>query len=112
MICRWAGVTGSSTASTGMVNADADADGKPVYTGLTGNAIHVESTSSFASWYHDAPDVNHATSGKLVLWKNDPCGPCRSLADQVFEPENAPELPLVGCGNMYCNCRYEPVIRE
>jgi hypothetical protein len=59
--------------------------------------------------------VRYAALGlrvRVVLWKNDPCGPCRSLADQVFEPENAPELPLVGCGNMYCNCRYEPVIRE
>ena len=66
-----AGVTGSTAASPGMVNADADADGKPVYTGLTGNAIHVADTSSFASWYHNTSGVNHATSGKLVLWKND-----------------------------------------
>ena len=65
------GVTGSATASLGMVKDDADADGKPVYTGLTGGAVHVESASSFGSWYHDTPGTNHSTSGKLVLWRTD-----------------------------------------
>ncbi len=49
---------------------------------------------------------------RVVLWENNSCGPCRSLADGAFEPANAPELPLLGCRNIYCNCRYEPVIRE
>ena len=66
-----AGVTGSAKQSTGMVKEDADADGKPVYTGLTGSAVHVESATTFASWYHDTSGMNHSTSGKLVLWKND-----------------------------------------
>ena len=66
-----AGVTGSAAASPGMVKDDLGTDGEPVPTGITGNAIHVESASSFASWYHNTSGVNHATSGKLVLWKND-----------------------------------------
>jgi fibro-slime domain-containing protein len=65
-----AGVTGSNNASTGMVKADLDADGKPVYTGATGNAVHVESTSTFTEWYHDTSGINHATAKKLTLWNN------------------------------------------
>ncbi len=65
-----AGVTGSETASTGMVKPELDADGKPVFTGTTGSAIHVESAASFVQWYHDTNGVNHATAGKLGLWNN------------------------------------------
>lgn len=59
--------------------------------------------------------VRYAALGlrvRVVLWGNDSCDACRSLADQVFEPAKAPELPLMGCRNIYCNCRYQPVIRE
>lgn len=58
--------------------------------------------------------VRYAALGLLVrveLWKNTPCGPCRLLSDQVFEPAEAPELPLRECRNFYCNCQYEPVMR-
>jgi len=48
---------------------------------------------------------------RVVLWKNDPCGPCRSFGTTIFEPAAAPELPLRECLNIYCNCRYQPVIR-
>ena len=65
-----AGVTGSTTASTGMVKPDLDANGKPVYTGITGGPIHVESASTFNTWYHDTPGTNHATPTKLALWNN------------------------------------------
>jgi fibro-slime domain-containing protein len=65
-----AGVTGSNDASTGMVKSDLDADGKPVFTGQTGNAIHVESASTLAEWYRDTSGVNHATPSKLALWNN------------------------------------------
>jgi hypothetical protein len=51
---------------------------------------------------------------RVVLWTNAnaPCGPCRSLGDTVFEPANAPELPLRECRNFYWNCRYQPVMRS
>jgi len=58
--------------------------------------------------------VRYAALGlgvRVVLWANAPCGPCRSLVDTVFEPADAPELPLRECRNFYCNCRYQPVVR-
>jgi fibro-slime domain-containing protein len=64
-----AGVNGSTTASPGMVKSDLDSDGTPVYTGITGGAIHVESADTFKKWYHN-DSTNHATSGKLTLWNN------------------------------------------
>ncbi len=65
-----AGVTGQTVASPGMVSKDLDKDGKPVYTGVTGGAIHVESTATFAEWYRDTAGVNHATASKLALYNN------------------------------------------
>ena len=65
-----AGITGQTTASAGIVNPDLDADGKPVFTGLTGGAIHVASQSTFAEWYRNTPGINHATASKLTLWNN------------------------------------------
>jgi fibro-slime domain-containing protein len=64
------GVTGQDEASTGMVEAALDGEGKPVYTGLTGSGIHVASKDSFASWYRNSDGVNHATVSKLALWNN------------------------------------------
>ena len=65
-----AGVTGSTAASAGVVEAALDSEGKPVFTGLTGTAIHIESKSTFAMWYRNTAGVNHATSSKLALWDN------------------------------------------
>jgi cysteine-rich repeat protein len=67
------GVTGSAAASPGMVNPDLGSDGEPVYANPAspGGAVHVQSSSSFATWWHNTSGVNHATSGKLTLWKND-----------------------------------------
>jgi fibro-slime domain-containing protein len=65
-----AGVTGSEKASTGMVKSDLDNEGKPVFTGITGSAIHVEGTSTFNQWYRNTDGVNHATPDKLALWNN------------------------------------------
>ena len=63
-------VTGQNNASLGMVSADLDADGKPVFTSITGGAIMVESKASFAEWYRNTSSVNHATPTKLALWNN------------------------------------------
>jgi fibro-slime domain-containing protein len=62
-------VTGCSGTCPGIVAADLDKDGKPVYTGLTGQGIAIDSTTSFAEWYRTTPNVNHPTSAKLSLWK-------------------------------------------
>jgi len=64
------GVTGQDAASPGMVKPDLDPDGKPVYTGLTGAGIHVDSSASFASWYRNTEGTNHATVSKMPLWDN------------------------------------------
>ena len=70
------GVTGQADASTGMVKADLDADGKPVYANpaAPGGGVHVASANSFATWFRTQPDtakINHATATKLALWKTD-----------------------------------------
>jgi fibro-slime domain-containing protein len=65
-----AGVTGSNNASPGIPKPDLDGDGKPVYSGATGNAIHVESQDTFKQWYRDVSGVNHATAAKMTLWNN------------------------------------------
>ncbi|MBN2572962.1 MAG: DUF4215 domain-containing protein [Deltaproteobacteria bacterium] len=69
------GVTGQREASTGMVQPDLDNDGKPVYANPAnpGGAVHVLSADSFATWFRTStasPPINHATAGKLALWRN------------------------------------------
>ena len=65
-----AGVTGQTTASTGMVQNDLDVDGKPVFTGITGGAIHVAGQNTFSEWYRNTAGVNDPTPSKLALWNN------------------------------------------
>jgi fibro-slime domain-containing protein len=59
------GATGRTTATTGMVQPDLDANGKPVFTGITGAYT---TAATFPEWYHDTPGVNHTTVGKLPLF--------------------------------------------
>jgi len=63
-------VSGQATATKGMVENLLDANGKPVYTGLTGPAVGVTSKATFATWYTDTAGTNHATGSKLALWNN------------------------------------------
>jgi len=98
---------GKSTATTGLVQTTLDADGKPVFSGMTG--AYIASTQSFAEWYRDTPGVNHTTTGKLTLWNNgngayvNRWGPngeqwplttmayfCGSVADAVLDATGAP----------------------
>ena len=48
-----------------MVQPDLDANGKPVFTGITGAYT---TAATFAEWYRDTPGVNHTTVGKLPLF--------------------------------------------
>src|SRR4029077_20891304 len=57
--------TGHTTALTGVVQTDLDANGKPVFTGITGAYT---TPATFAEWYRDTPGVNHTTVGKLPLF--------------------------------------------
>jgi fibro-slime domain-containing protein len=63
------GTSGSYAPFPGMVNATLDANGKPVYSGIGGNA-HVASADSFSQWYTDVSGVNHSTASKMTLWNN------------------------------------------
>jgi fibro-slime domain-containing protein len=93
-----AGVTGSKTATTGLVKSDLDANGRPVYTGVTGNAVHIENAASFAKWYSNVDGVNHATTGKLTLWNNGKDGYVNRYKEdgtQYFNTE-----PAYYCGNV------------
>ena len=55
------------TALTGMVQPDLDANGKPVFTGITGAYT---TAATFAEWYRDTPGVNHTTVGRLPLFSD------------------------------------------
>jgi fibro-slime domain-containing protein len=63
------GVIGLSTAFQGMVNPALDANGKPEYSGIGGNA-HVSSADTFKQWYRDVAGVNHSTPTTMTLWNN------------------------------------------
>jgi fibro-slime domain-containing protein len=63
-------VQGQKDPSRGMVEKLLNDKGKPVYTGLQGSAIKVESSRTFDMWYTDVPGTNHATASKLALWDN------------------------------------------
>ena len=64
------GVMGSTSPFQGMVNPTLDATtGKPVYSGIGGNA-HVLSADSFSQWYKDVTGVNHSTPTTMTLWNN------------------------------------------
>jgi fibro-slime domain-containing protein len=93
-----AGVTGSTTPTPGLVKSDLDANGRPVYTGVTGNAVHIASAATFAQWYSNVDGVNHATTGKLTLWNNDKGGYVNRYKEdgtQYFNTE-----PAYYCGNV------------
>jgi fibro-slime domain-containing protein len=59
------GATGRTTALTGIVQPDLDANGKPVFTGIAGAYT---TAGTFAEWYRDTPGVNHTTVGRLPLF--------------------------------------------
>ena len=63
-------VTGQDAATKGLVEQDLDKDGKPVYTGKTGDGVHITSKTTFSQWYRNTDGVNHATGAKLALWDN------------------------------------------
>jgi fibro-slime domain-containing protein len=92
-----AGVTGSETASTGLVKPDLDSEGKPIYTGQTGSAVHIESADTFKKWYRNDAS-NHGSPGVLTLWKNGKGGYVNRYGangEQWYNTE-----PAYYCGNV------------
>ncbi|MFN2167050.1 MAG: DUF4215 domain-containing protein, partial [Anaerolineae bacterium] len=67
-----AGVTGAEEAATGLVKPDLDPEGKPEYASpdKPPSNAKISSAATFATWYRDTVDVNHAKASKLVLWDN------------------------------------------
>jgi fibro-slime domain-containing protein len=63
------GAMGRNNALPGMVMANLDAEGKPVYVGNVANSF-VASATTFAEWYRDTAGVNHTTASKLTLCSN------------------------------------------
>lgn len=81
----------------GMVQANLDVDGKPVYSGMGGRAL-VASADTFAEWYRDVPGVNHATSAKMRLWDDGKGGYVNRYGPNG-EPWNITEMAYY-CGQV------------
>ena len=91
------GAVGRTTALTGIVMQNLDADGKPVYSGAVANS-YITSAATFAEWYRDTPGVNHTTASKLTLWNNG-----KGAYVNRFGPNGEPWPVIVQayyCGNV------------
>ena len=88
----------SEKVTPGIVKADLDANGKPVYTGVTGSAVLIENADSFAKWYTNVDGVNHATTGKLALWNNGKGAYVNRYKDDGTQWYNTE--PAYYCGNV------------
>ena len=42
----------------------------------------------------------------------DACLVCRALLGKVFEPHDAPMIPVPNCTNQLCRCDYLPALRD
>ena len=67
------GVTGSTAATTGLVMAQLDAQGKPVLAGGGGGGVGITSAASFGEWYRNSAS-NHATATTMRLYYNATVG--------------------------------------
>jgi hypothetical protein len=52
---------------------------------------------------------NHGMKAEFFA-EDDACAACRSLAGKVFDPRDAPVIPLRGCQNDACRCDYLPAL--
>ena len=50
---------------------------------------------------------NHGAKAEFFAEK-DACSACRSLAGKVFDPREAPVIPVPRCKNETCRCDYLP----
>ena len=59
-----------------------------------------------------AAGVKSAARTTVTLRVPDPkcaCEFARRIVGKTFEPDDAPKLPLAGCGLIECRCRYDTV---
>jgi hypothetical protein len=52
---------------------------------------------------------NHGTEAEFFAM-DDACPPCRALAGKVFDPRDAPVIPVRDCRNDACRCDYLPAL--
>ena len=63
-------ITGSFAATTGLVKNVLDGEGKPAYSGVSGNAAKITSTDTFKQWYRDVSGTNTTHVATMVLHNN------------------------------------------
>ena len=52
---------------------------------------------------------NHGIKAEFFA-EDDACSTCRSFAGRVFEPRDAPVIPVRGCQREACRCDYLPAL--
>jgi hypothetical protein len=50
---------------------------------------------------------NHGAKAEFYA-ADDACEACRALAGKVFDPREAPTIPVPACRNEACRCDYLP----
>ncbi|MGQ9626005.1 MAG: hypothetical protein ACUVV0_03760 [Anaerolineae bacterium] len=63
------------------------------------------------SKYSEATLMDFAKGNKLarIVARPDACRFCKDFHGRIYRPSEAPEIPIKGCANPSCRCRYEPV---
>ncbi len=63
------------------------------------------------SKYSDATLMQFARDNMLarIVAQPDACRYCQDLHGHIYRPSEAPEIPIRGCTNLTCRCRYEPI---
>jgi hypothetical protein len=66
------------------------------------------------SSYSERTTVRLARAGALVqvVCADDACDVCKALAGRTYSPSEVPRLPIRGCRNERCRCRFEAVDPE
>jgi hypothetical protein len=63
------------------------------------------------SEYSQRTAMRLARSGAWIriVTADDACDTCRAMARHVYKPSDVPRLPIAGCENESCRCRFEAV---
>jgi hypothetical protein len=52
---------------------------------------------------------NHGMQAEFYA-EDDACAVCRAFTGKVFDPRDAPTIPVRGCRNKTCRCDYLPAL--
>jgi hypothetical protein len=66
------------------------------------------------SSYSERTTVRLARAGALVriVCADDACDVCQALTNRMYSPSEVPRLPIRGCRNDRCRCRFEAIDAE